>query len=249
MCEPALAAVAAVPGPLPIEGLVAKVAREAPEVGADRRRMLEHRNRWLGVGDHGRTTGSHDRRFLGADRLARLAEPVAMIDVDHHQHRAIGIDDVHRIEPAAEPDLEDGDVERVPREQRQRRQRREFEVGQRLRFAGGAEPRRLDLLEVLDQGAIGRLLAVDPDPFVEPQQVGRGVATAAVASRDDDRLEHCARRTLAVGPADDERDRGGTRRGTAEQPGRDRADALEPQVDSARMEPLDPLEPGVERQP
>jgi hypothetical protein len=99
-----------------------------------------------------------------------------VVDVDAGEDRAVGVDEVDRVEPPAETDLEHQRVGRGPPEHPQDRQRGELEVGERHVAAGG-----LHRLELLDQGGIGRRLAVEPRALVEAQQVRRGVAADPVA--------------------------------------------------------------------
>jgi hypothetical protein len=51
-------------------------------------------------------------RLLQADRLAGVAQELGMINVDAGHDRAVGVDEVDRIEPPAQPDLQDQDIER-----------------------------------------------------------------------------------------------------------------------------------------
>ena len=55
--------------------------------------------------------GRDDRELLGRDRLARLAEHVGVLERDVRQHDDPRVEDVRRVEPAAEPGLDDGDVD------------------------------------------------------------------------------------------------------------------------------------------
>ena len=58
-----------------------------------------------------------DAGLLAADAVAIVAEPVLMIEVDRGDDRGVGVDDVDCIEPAAEADFEQRDVEFASREQ------------------------------------------------------------------------------------------------------------------------------------
>ena len=91
---------------------IAEVAAE-PVVRA---RRFEHRARWLRLGDHGRPAGAEDAGFLAPDRLAIRPEIIDMVDADAGQHGAIGIDDVHRVEPPAQAHFEHRGLDRLVRE-------------------------------------------------------------------------------------------------------------------------------------
>ena len=99
-------------GPLRLLVDIAEVAAEAV-VRAGR---FEHRARRLRLGDHGRAAGAEDAGFLAPDRLAIGSEIIDMVDADAGEHGAIGIDDVHRVEPPAQPHLEHRGLDRLARE-------------------------------------------------------------------------------------------------------------------------------------
>jgi hypothetical protein len=65
--------------------------------------MVEHALRRHRVAHDGRPAGAQDAGLLAADTLAVRAEEVHVIEVDAGDHRAIGVDDVDRIEPPAQP--------------------------------------------------------------------------------------------------------------------------------------------------
>src|SRR5205085_7417891 len=102
MREPAALAGRAPIGPL--RALV-RIAEIAPEKVMHARRV-EHRSRRHGLGNDRRTSGTKDAGLLAPDRLAIRAEVIDVIDAYARQHSAVRIDDVHRIEPPAEADLE-----------------------------------------------------------------------------------------------------------------------------------------------
>jgi len=54
-----------------------------------------------------------------------------MVEVDGGDHGDVGIDEIGRVEAAAESDFEDGEVEVAAFEQPQRGERAVFEIGQR----------------------------------------------------------------------------------------------------------------------
>src|SRR5678816_2565809 len=53
-----------------------------------------------------RATGAEDSRLFTANGLASRAEIIHVIDPDRRDDGDVGIDDVHGVEPAAEPDFE-----------------------------------------------------------------------------------------------------------------------------------------------
>src|SRR3546814_7301717 len=69
-------------------------------------RCVEHRLGWLALDQHRRTTRPEDAGLLAADRLTAVTEPVLMIEADVGQHRDVGIDEIDRIEPPTEADLD-----------------------------------------------------------------------------------------------------------------------------------------------
>jgi hypothetical protein len=82
-------------------------------VGEDRgakpvRTRLDHLERvvLLAADDHG-DAALDDARLLGGDLGERVAEELLMVHVDRRDDReARGVDDVGRVEPPAEPDLQ-----------------------------------------------------------------------------------------------------------------------------------------------
>ncbi len=122
-----------------------------------------------------------------------------MIDVHAGHHRTIRVEHVHRIQPAAQPDFEDGDIHLVRNETLHGGQRAEFEIGERNIAA-----HLLDLRKRRTQLGITCLLFGDTHPFVVVQQMRRGIAADAVSGGMQDGFQHRAHRALAVGAADDD---------------------------------------------
>ena len=199
--------------------------------------MPQHAGRRIELGQNRRPAAAQDAGFLRADALAIRAEPVAMIDIHGGDHRDIRIDDVDRVQPAAQADLEDCQIERGLGENQQRRQRAEFEIGQRYRIAWSGAPRGLDALERGDQRRVTGLAPIDPHPFVVTQQMRRSECANSPARCARDRLDEGDRRALAVGAGDTDHARRRPQRidGAGAQPLHDRAHALEPERDFARM--------------
>ena len=120
-----------------------------------------------------------------------------MVEVDRGDDAEQGpIDDIGGIQPAAETDLDDGKV------------RRGLAHGHKGRGRGALEHRRLaatavdgglDPVEDGIQGLVPDQLARQPDPLVEPHQMGRGIAMDPQARRLGDGPDEGDGRTLAVG--------------------------------------------------
>src|SRR5690606_10839169 len=89
---------------LAIAGIV-EITAEQPEIGADGFRVLEQGGRRHRVGTDRRLAGPENMGFLKADLLAGITEPIDVIEIHTGYDRAIGVDDVHGIETAAQPDF------------------------------------------------------------------------------------------------------------------------------------------------
>jgi hypothetical protein len=202
--------------------------RSAPTARAALRRQR--------IADDGGLAAAQDAGLLAADGLAVVSEELGVVDVDAGQHRAVGIEDVDRVEAAAEADLEDAEVERRGREQPGNHQERELEIGECDVAAG-----RLDRFEVRQQRLGRHALAGDPAALLEMHQVRLGEEPDPIAGSERDRLEHGAGRALAVGAADDHDRR--RRIEVQAEPGLDRRDAVERQLDRLRMQALAVGEP------
>ena len=92
-----------------------------------------------------------------------------MIEIDADDQGAVRVERVGRVEASAHAHLENDDIGVVTTKHSQRRDERRLEIRQRDRAKGAR-----DVLEYLDELAIGRIDAVDANALVEPPQVGRG---------------------------------------------------------------------------
>ena len=108
--------------------------------------VSEQASRRSAIGDHGGRRAPHDAGLFSTNRLAVVAKPGLVVEVDAHDQRAVGIHRIDRIQSAAHADLENRDVGLATREMQQRRDRGIFEIGQRHRTE-----RALDALEDLDE--------------------------------------------------------------------------------------------------
>jgi hypothetical protein len=108
--QPAVAPAAARPAPLLLVAGHVEVGAEAPQVGADGVGVVDHALRRHRVAHDGGLAGAQDAGLLEADALAVGAEVFHVVEVDAGDDRAVGVDDVDRVEPAAQADLEDRHV-------------------------------------------------------------------------------------------------------------------------------------------
>ena len=79
------------------------------------------------VADHGRRARLEDPALLGRDQRARVAEQLHVIEPDRRHARHDGLHDVRRVEPPAEPRLDDRDVRTRAREVVERQRGRDLE--------------------------------------------------------------------------------------------------------------------------
>ncbi|MNI42643.1 hypothetical protein D3C73_969430 [compost metagenome] len=137
--------------------------------------------------------------FFEADFLAGIAQPVGVIKVNAGDDGAIGVDDVDRVQAAAQAHFQHDRIQARLRKQAQDGERGEFEVRQRDFTA-----RRLDSLELGDQVAVRGNLAVDAGALIEIDQVRRRIQPHLVAGRQQNGFQHGTGGALAVGAAHDE---------------------------------------------
>ena len=155
-----------------------------------------------------------------------------MIPGDRRDHAGQRLgDDIRRVEPAAQPHLQQQHVRRGVREQQEGRGRRGFEDGETV--AAGRSFHRIE------RGDQRRRLDQPPrqtDAFAKIDEMGRGVDMHAPARGLEDRAQEGDHRALAVGA----RDMDGGRQavlGIAE-PRQHPADAIESEIDRPGMTAL-----------
>ncbi len=108
------------------------------------RDLLDDRARTVAqLSDDDRDAGFDDARLLERDRLERRSEIELMIERDRRDRAHRRRDDVGRVEPAAEADFDDGDVDLRSAKQLERDGGRHFEEG-RLDFERPFVAQRLD---------------------------------------------------------------------------------------------------------
>ena len=107
------------------------------------------------------------------------------------------LDNVGRIEPSAEADLEDAGIGGRAREREDRGRGGDLEEAG-LDAAAGVQ----DLGKQLFQAFVVDQLTGDPDPLVEPDQVRAGEGVDLVSRRFERGAEKRNGRALAIGPGD-----------------------------------------------
>ncbi len=90
---------------------------------------------WL-LGQHHERAFHDDARLLGGDLLQTVAEPGLVVHGDRGDDRDGGVGDVRGVPGAAEPHLDDGDVDRGVGEDGERHAREHLEEGQPRASAG-----------------------------------------------------------------------------------------------------------------
>ena len=146
-----------------------------------------------------RPAAAKNPRFFPADGLAGFSKKFHVVDADAGENRAIRIQYVYRVQPAAQADFEYQRFKILIGEENESRKRSKLEIGQRHRAA-----RPLDRFKGRAERRIVRLAAGDAHALVVAQQVRRGVQAGAIAGGLEDRFEHRTGGTFAVGPANRE---------------------------------------------
>ena len=82
-----------------------------------------------GARDRARVTALDDLCLFGRDRLDRRAEHLHVVERDVGDRRHAALPDVRRIEPPADADLDDADLDANAREVQERRRRQHLELG------------------------------------------------------------------------------------------------------------------------
>ena len=107
----------------------------APQVGTNFQRMVQHTLWWHGVADDDGAAGAHNAGLLTANAFAVGAQNFHVVEVDAGDDGAIGVDDVGRIQPAAQADFQDHHIEVAAHHDFEDGEHGEFEVAQRHHFA------------------------------------------------------------------------------------------------------------------
>src|SRR5690349_7034561 len=104
-----------------------KVALCDLDLGGDSCGFVQQASWRRALADDRATPGAKNSGFFAADAVAIVAEPVLVIDIDGRHDGDVSVDDVHRVEAAAESHLEQRYIELRAREQHQRGKRAVFE--------------------------------------------------------------------------------------------------------------------------
>ena len=113
---------------------------------------------------------AQDAGLLDRNLIDRVAEPLLMLERYGGDQADIGIDDIDRIQTAAETHLENPDVGRGGTESVQGCQRAELEIRQGCVLAGS-----IDLFELCDEPVVRNVLTIDAHAFVVTHEVRRSV--------------------------------------------------------------------------
>ena len=150
-----------------------------------------------------RNAGLDDARFLEGDLPESRSEVLLVVFGDRGDDRDEGTDDVGRVEAAAHPDLEDRDVDLALGELEKGQGGQDLEVGRMVEeLPFGHEPvdHGLQPLDELAEALRTDARPVDPDPLLDPDEVGRRVEPGLQAVLPKDPVEHGRDRPLAVRP-------------------------------------------------
>src|SRR5262249_13055588 len=181
--------------------------------------------------------GLDDPRLLPRDLLDRVAEDLGVIQADRGDDRHQRREDVGAIEPAAEADLDHGDVDLAFGEVEESERRRHLEEGAVAAFGESFDP-----VERLLEPALVGPLADDADALTEVDQMRRGVEAGAHTRLAQRALDERAHRALAVGARDVH---GAEARVGIPQRAEQRAGAVESELVLAAFEAIERLEPAL----
>ena len=179
----------------------AEVDALAQELRADVDRSVAQHVGDVGLllGDHGDRVGLDDPGLLPRDRDRVVAEQVGVVDGDRQHHGDGGVGHVGGVPGTAEPDLDDGDVDRGVGEGGVGHPHDGLEERQRVGLAGVDQVGvRRHVVERPHELLVGHRLAVEADPLGHPLDVRAGEAAGAQLERPEQRVDHPRRRRLAV---------------------------------------------------
>ncbi len=125
-----------------------------------------------------------------------------MFQADRRHCGGDRIDDTRRVESAAHPHFQDGDVDVRPAEVPEAHGRERLEGGEWVALDGSVDEERPHPFDELDDGGLRDPSPVDADPFAQVVEVRRGVQPHPVARLAEDRLGHAGGAALAVRAGD-----------------------------------------------
>src|SRR4051812_34567662 len=84
--------------PLLGPSFVAEIASDQEQVGAELAGPFYHRCGGMRISANGWSSRPEDAGFFQANLLARIPKVIHVIEIDAHQHRAVRIESIHRVE-------------------------------------------------------------------------------------------------------------------------------------------------------
>ena len=152
--------------------------------------VLRHEVSPFGLAEDDDGARGDDRQLLARDRLTRRTEDLGVLERDVRQQHDPRVEDVRRVEPSAEPRLDDRHVHSCFGELGQRRSRQRLELGRADTLCRAAHVRDR-VLEV-------RILPADLDPLAPAADVRRDIGARDQPFGPQQRRDHPRSRRLAV---------------------------------------------------
>ena len=139
-----------------------------------------------------------DTRLFKSDLFQRFAKELLVVDGNRGNHAKRGLfNDIGRIETPAKTDFEQGIIRLRPGKGQKRGTGRDLEIGDRAIAIGPVA-----FIKNLCQYFFGNQVSGQPDAFVKPGKMRRGINMSALARALDPGADHCKGRPLAIGPRD-----------------------------------------------
>ena len=182
----------------------AVIAFVQQKVCADAAGVVEQALRRRVLAADGGAAAAQDAGFFVGDLFDGVAEEGLVVEVDAGDDGDVAVEDVDGIEPPAEADFEDHDVNLFADEDVGGGEGVELEIGERDVVARG-----FNALEGGGDEAVENGLAVEGNAFVVAQQVGAGEGAGFEAGFSVYGGEEGADRAFAVGAADNDDGAGG----------------------------------------
>ena len=198
----------AAPGPAPLllVALVIEILTDSPQISANLPGMVNHRLRRHRIAHNRWPACAQNPRFLAPNALAVWAEVFHVIQINAGDDGAIGIDDVHRIQPPAQPHLQNHHIQlprlRMATHHQQKGQGGELKVSQadfRLVFSEFLASSPFHICASCYEIGSVCALPTNPAALQEMHQMRAGVHTGLVAGLRVNRLQHRAGRAFAIG--------------------------------------------------
>jgi hypothetical protein len=132
----------------------------------------DDRERLAGDARHRVISADDDGGLLAGDRGYGRAEPLRVVEVDVRDRGDPTVPGVRRVEAAAEPHLDDGEIDRLAGEPAERQRGHQLELGGRAVATGDTVGRRKDLGDELREGRGRDRTFTDAEPLAVRHQVG-----------------------------------------------------------------------------